>query len=191
MKLIILASASPRRSMLLKQLGLKFKVDPSNIEEKIDYKLQPHDLARSLSLQKAKDVASKYKNAIVIGADTFIVVDDEILGKASTKKEAEEMLKKISGKSHLVITGFTIIDINANRAISNSVETKVFIKKLTEEQINNYIDSGEPLGKAGAYAIQGLGSIIVEKIEGDYFNVVGLPLQALTKELEKFGVSIL
>lgn len=191
MKSIILASGSPRRSMLLKQLGLKFAVDPSNIEEKIDCKLPPHDLARSLSLQKAEKIATKYTNAIVIASDTFIVINGEILGKANTRKEAQKMLEKINGKSHLVITGFTIIDTDTKRIVSGSAATKVFIKKLTEEQINNYIDSGEPLGKAGAYAIQGIGAIIVEKIEGDYFNVVGLPLSVLTVELEKFGVSIL
>jgi len=191
MKTIILASASPRRKELLKRIGLKFKVDPSNYEENISSQLEPHELAKSLSLEKAKLVAEKHMNALVIAADTFIVFEGEILGKPRTETEAKKMLETISGRQHSVITGFTIIDTENNKALSKAVETKVYIRRLSSNEIDAYVESKEPLDKAGAYAIQGLGSVIVEKIEGDYFNVIGLPLSALIESLKEFSVHIL
>ena len=190
MKTIILASASPRRKALLKQIGLKFKVEASNYEEKISSDSEPHELAKSLSLEKAKLVAKNHQNALVIAADTFIVFEGKILGKPTTETEAKRMLETISGRHHSVITGFTIIDTENNKALSKSIETKVYIRKLTSNEIDAYVKSKEPLDKAGAYAIQGLGSVIVEKIEGDYFNVVGLPLSALAEGLREFGVNV-
>ncbi len=191
MKKIILASASPRRKELLEKIGLEFEVEPSNYEENLSSELGPHGLAKSLSLEKAKLVAEKYRNALVIAADTFIVLEGKILGKPQTETEARKMLETISGRQHSVITGFTIMDTDTNKALSKSVETKVYIRKLTSNEIDAYVESKEPLDKAGAYAIQGLGSVIVEKIEGDYFNVIGLPLSALTESLKEFGVHIL
>jgi len=191
MKTVILASASLRRKELLGKIGLKFEVEPSNYEEDITPKLKPHELAKSLSFEKAKVVASSHKNALVIAADTFIVFKGKILGKPQTETQAKKMLETINGKPHSVITGFTIIDTENNKAISKSVETKVYIRKLTPDEIDAYVKSGEPLDKAGAYAIQGLGSVIVEKIEGDYFNVIGLPLSALADSLKEFGINIL
>jgi len=191
MKKIILASASPRRKQLLKQIGLRFKVEPSNYEENIRSALEPHELAQKISLQKAEVVASKHKDAIVIAADTFIVFGGQILGKPGTEKEARKMLKMISGKSHSVITGLSIIDTGKNKKLSKSVETKIHMRKLTPAEINAYVESKEPLDKAGAYAIQGLGAVFVEKIEGDYFNVIGLPLSALTEALKEFGIYVL
>jgi len=191
MKTVILASASLRRKELLGKIGLKFEVEPSNYEEDITPKLKPHELAKSLSFEKAKVVASSHKNALVIAADTFIVFKGKILGKPQTETQAKKMLETINGKPHSVITGFTIIDTENNKAISKSVETKVYIKRLTSNEVDAYVKSGEPLDKAGAYAIQGLGSVIVEKIEGDYFNVIGLPLSALADSLKEFGINIL
>ncbi len=191
MKTIILASASPRRKELLERIGLRFEVEPSNYEEDIYPGLEPHELAQKISLEKAKAVASKHRNAIVIAADTFIVFGGQILGKPHTEKEARKMLETISGNSHSVITGFSIIDASKNKTLSKSVETKVYIRKLTPAEIDAYVKSKEPLDKAGAYAIQGLGAAIVERIEGDYFNVVGLPLSALTEALKEFGIRIL
>ena len=188
MKTIILASASPRRKELLEKIGLRFKVEPSNYEEDMLSGLEPHELAQKISLEKAEAVASKHENAIVIAADTFIVFGGRILGKPHTEKEARKMLKTISGKSHSVITGFSIIDTGTNKTLSKSVETKVYIRKLTLAEIDAYVRSKEPLDKAGAYAIQGLGAVIVERIEGDYFNVIGLPLSALTEALKEFGI---
>jgi len=191
MKTIILASASPRRKELLEKTGLRFKVEPSNYEEVIPSETEPHELAQKISLEKAKVVASKHQNVIVIAADTFIVFGGKILGKPHTEKEARKMLEAISGKSHSVITGFSIIDTSNNKALSKSVETKIYVRKLTLAEIDAYVKSREPLDKAGAYAIQGLGAVFVEKIEGDYFNVIGLPLSALTEALKEFGINIL
>lgn len=191
MKTIILASASTRRRGLLEGIGLKFRVEPSNYAEARKSHLRPDELARSISFEKAKIVASHHQNALVIAADTFIVFEGKILGKPDTETEARRMLETISGKSHSVITGFTIIDTENNKALSRSVETKVYMKKMTLGEIDVYVKSKEPLDKAGGYAIQGLGSVIVEKIEGDYFNVIGLPLNALAESLKEFGVNIL
>jgi len=191
MKTIILASASPRRKELLEKIGLRFEVEPSNYEEDMLSALEPHELAQKISLEKAKVVASKHKNAIVIAADTFTIFGGQILGKPHTEKEARKMLETISGKSHSVITGFSIIDTGTSKTLSKSVETKIYIRKLTLAEVDAYVKSKEPLDKAGAYAIQGLGSVFVEKIEGDYFNVIGLPLSAFTEALKEFGINIL
>ena len=191
MKEVILASASPRRKELLGEIGLRFKVEPSNYDEDIPSALEPHELARKISLEKAKVVADKYQNVIVIAADTFIVFGDQILGKPHTEKEARRMLEAISGKSHSVITGFTIIDTGNHKTLSKSVETKVYIRKLTLAEIDAYVKSKEPLDKAGAFAIQGSGAVFVEKIEGDYSNVIGLPLSTLTETLKEFGINML
>ncbi|TAL26980.1 MAG: septum formation protein Maf, partial [Nitrospirae bacterium] len=165
-KTIILSSASPRRKELLKLTRLKFKVDAGNYEENLNLKLKPHKLARFLSKEKARRVAGKYKDAIIIAADTFIVFKNRFLGKPRSAAEAKKMLRALSGKAHSVITGFTIIDTGSNKTISRSVETKVYLKKLTAKEIDAYVGTKEPLDKAGAYAIQGLGSVIVRKIEG-------------------------
>ncbi|MGB8706420.1 MAG: Maf family protein [Dehalococcoidia bacterium] len=191
MKKIILASGSPRRKELLEKIGLKFEVESSNYEEDIYPGLQPHDIAQKISLKKAEIVASKHKNVVIIAADTFIVFDGQILGKPSTANESRKMLQKLNGKSHSVITGFSVIDTAKNKTLSRSVETIVFLKKLTPSEIDTYVKSKESLDKAGGYAIQGLGAVIVDRIEGDYLNVVGLPLSALTEALKEFGIHIL
>jgi septum formation protein len=175
----------------LEKIGLKFEVEPSNYAEDMHSKLRPDELAKSISLEKAKVVARKHKNAIVIAADTFIVFRGKIMGKPDTEAEAINMLMTLRGKSHSVITGFTILDTDRNKVLTKSVETIIHIKNLTPEEIDAYVKSKEPLDKAGAYAIQGLGSVIVERIEGDYFNVMGLPLSALAEGLKEFGVRIL
>jgi len=191
MKNIILASASPRRKELLEKIGLQFDVEPSDYVEDMSFQLEPHDLAKSISLGKALAVAKKHKNAIVIAADTFIVLGDTIMGKPIAEAEATEMLRRINGKCHSVITGFTVIDTDRNKAMSGSTETRVYIKKLRLQEINAYVESKEPLDKAGAYAIQGLGSVIVERIEGDFFNIMGLPLSALADCLKEFDIYVL
>ena len=191
MKTIILASASPRRKELLEKINLRFEVDASDCEENIDPGLKPREIVRQLSIQKSKTVEARHKNSIIIAADTVGVMGDRILGKPHTKNEARKMLHEISGKSHLVITGFSIIDTTTDKIVTRTVDTRVFIKKLTREEIDAYVKTGEPLDKAGAYAIQGMGAVIVEKIEGDYYNVMGLPLNALTEALKKFGIYVL
>ena len=191
MKKIILASASPRRKALLKQIGLKFEVEPSKQKEILDTRLEAGELVKKLSQEKAGEVAQEHGDAIIIAADTVVLLGRKILGKPHDRLDARNMLRALSGKSHRVITGFTIIDTESKRTLSRSVETIVYIKLLTSSEIDAYVDSGEPLDKAGAYAIQGLGSVIVERIEGDYFNVVGLPLEALAESLKEFGIDVL
>ena len=191
MKKIILASASPRRKEILKVTGLDFIVCASNYEEDFNLSLKPRELARFLSRIKAEAVAHKYDKSIIIAADTFIVLKNRLLGKPHTEKEAEKMLKMLNGKEHSVITGFTIMDTGTSKMLSKSVETKVHFKKLSGEEISAYVRSKEPLDKAGAYAIQGLGAVFIKKIDGDFFNVMGLPLYAVTESLKKFGVDVL
>jgi len=186
-----LASESPRRRQLLGQIGLKFQVVPSNSTEDLGSSVEPHELAKSLSMEKVSSVAKKHKNAVVIAADTFGVLEGRILGKPKTEGEAREMLVAMSGKTHSVITGFAILDADDGKSVSRSVETKVRFRELTAGEIEAYVRSGEPLGKAGAYAIQGLGAVLIEKIEGDYFNVMGLPLSALAESLKEFGIRVL
>ena len=191
MKKIILASASPRRKELLEQIGLQFEVESSNCTEDMHSELAPHKLAESLSKEKAMAVAVHHRNAIILAADTFIVLGDKIMGKPHTPSHARQMLAELNGKAHSVITGFTVLDTDENKTLSRSIETRVNIRKLTSEEIEAYVKSSEPLGKAGAYAIQGLGAVIIEGIEGDYSNVVGLPLNALVESLKEFGINIL
>lgn len=190
MRKIILASASPRRKEILRKTGLNFSVCTSDYKEDINLSLKPRALAKFLSRKKAETVAHKYKNAIIIAADTFIVFKNRLLGKPHTDKEAEKMLNMLNGKAHSVITGFTIMDTASKKILSRSVETKVYFKKLGRKEINAYVRSKEPLDKAGAYAIQGLGSVFIERIDGDFLNVVGLPLRALTESLKKFGITV-
>lgn len=188
---IILASASPRRKEILSLTGLEFRVDAGDYEEAMDLPMEPHELARFLSLEKAQAVAAGYKDAIIIGADTFLLFEGELLGKPRDEKDARRMLGRLNGTFHSVITGFTILDTAKKKSLSDSVETKVWFRHLTAKEISSYVKSGEPMDKAGSYGIQGLGALLVERIEGDFFNVMGLPIGALARGLRKFGISIL
>lgn len=190
-KQIILASESPRRKEILEKAGLKFKVVKSNYKEYLDPKLKPHELVQKLSLEKAKAVFKKYKNCIIIAADTFVVCNNKILGKPKDEKDAKQMLSWLSGKTHLIITGFTIIDGNLDKIITKSQVSKIYMRKISSAEIDSYIKTGEPYGKAGGYAIQGIGSIFIKKINGDFFNAVGLPIYALARMLKKLGVEVL
>jgi len=188
---LILASGSPRRIELLKKLGCKFRVIPSKVEEKINPSLSPTENARRISCLKALDVASKISEGIVIAADTMVVLGKKILGKPKNKKEARKMLQNLSGKEHRVITGLVVADAKTKKIMQDVVITKVKFWKLNKNLIEKYIITGEPLDKAGAYGIQGKGALLVESIKGDYFNVVGLPLNTLNQLLEKFGTSLI
>ncbi|MCC6543609.1 MAG: septum formation inhibitor Maf [Nitrospirae bacterium] len=187
-KKIILASASPRRKELLGKTGIKFVVDASDYEEDLSLRIPARRLARLLSSEKARDVASRYRDAVIIAADTIISFNGKVFGKPHNDSDAKRILNILNGRAHDVITGFTIIDTKEGQCASRSVVTKVYFKQMTIKEIDAYVRTGEPLDKAGAYAIQGLGAAMVKKIEGEYNNVVGLPVNALMKELRKFGV---
>jgi septum formation protein len=182
-KPVILASASQRRKELLEKAGIKFKIVESEFEEHFDSDLQPHLIAEKLSSEKAKAVYKKFTDSIIIAADTLVVCDGEILGKPKDEQDAKRILSILSGKKHSIITGFTII--NGEKIITKSEETKVFMRKISEAEIDSYIATKEPFGKAGAYAIQGNARKFIEKIEGDLSNVIGLPIQALLKSLKE------
>jgi septum formation protein len=172
-------------------MKLGFEIDPSNYEEDMGLEMEPSELAKHLSLGKAKDVAKRHENSIIIAADTFCVFGKEILGKPHSKENARKMLKMLSGNVHSVITGLTIIDTETDKQISRAVESKVYFKNIPDDEIERYVESGDSLEKAGAYAMQERGGIFVERIEGDYFNIVGLPVAPLFEELKNFGFNIL
>jgi len=183
---LILASASPRRKRLLKQIGLPFRVMTSQVNENgID--AAPERLCRILAEHKACRLRSKAKKSWVLGADTLVVVDENVLGKPADEEQAECMLRMLSAREHRVITGFCILNPSGAVSRSESVITTVRIKELSDEEIRAYIATREPYGKAGGYAIQGIGSFMVEAISGSYTNVVGLPLCALIKALVSAG----
>jgi septum formation protein len=185
---LILASASPRRQELLSRAGLSFDVIPSSYEEDLSLNMPPMELAMYLAHGKAREVAARYPDVVVIGADTFIVHEGDILGKPSGEDDAREMLGALSGKAHEVITGYTVI--HGDKVVSQSVSTKVVFRQLSDDEINEYVATGEPMGKAGAYAIQGMGEKLVERIEGSLDNVIGLPVNEVMEVLRKFGISV-
>ena len=188
----ILASASPRRSELLKQIGLTFEVFPSDVEEKVDNNLSPEEIAKSLAVVKAEYIAKKVgEDRLIIGADTIVVHNNNVLGKPKDRQDAYKMLKSLEGSWHEVITGVAVVDSGNMSSDSVYEKTRVKMRPLTDEMIYSYIETGEPEDKAGAYGIQGIGAVLVEKIEGCYFNVVGLPLMRLNSILAKFGAGVL
>lgn len=186
MRKIILASASPRRKELLEQCGVSPEIITSNIEESIFSNKSPEEIVMSLSFQKAINVAMKVEEGLVIGADTIVALDNEILGKPSDSSEAFSILKKLSGKEHKVVTGFSIIDKVTGKKVVDYESTKVYFRKLSDYDIQEYLATEETKDKAGAYGIQGKGALLVEKIEGCYFNVVGLPISKLNNCLRVF-----
>ncbi|MSU73523.1 septum formation inhibitor Maf [Candidatus Kaiserbacteria bacterium] len=186
---IILASASKQRYDILKRTGIPFVVEDSGYEEDLTLPLTPDELVKHLAEGKAATVAARHQDALVIGADTIVVCDKEIFGKPLTSEQAREMLRKLSGKTHSILTGFAIIDPKTGDKVARTVETKVSFRALSDAEIDAYVATGEPLGKAGGYAIQGKGAQFVEKIEGEMDNVVGLPLQTLLEELAKLGIT--
>lgn len=180
---IILASASPRRRQLLNQIGLTFRVIPSHVDEDDVVRHDPLANVQAIALRKARSIADKMEDGIVIGADTQVLVDGEILGKPENEADAVRMLTKLSGKEHRVITGVALVDAESNFEETWCETTLVIFRELPEDEIADYVNTGEPMGKAGAYGIQGRAAAFVEKIEGCYFNVVGLPLAKLAQKL--------
>lgn len=185
---IILASSSPRRTEILKLAKIYHNVIPSTCKEVIETGLKPFQVVESLSYQKAMDVFKNHQESLVIGADTIVCIDELILGKPHSKEEAVRMLQLLSGKTHQVITGVTIMTKNVVKTFHEI--TNVTFDELTIQQIQTYIESENVYDKAGSYAVQGTFCKFISKINGDYYNVVGLPISRLYKELKEFNDEI-
>lgn len=183
--LIILASKSPRRKYLLEQAGLTFTVEPSSFDESTIVPSSPEGYVKILAEKKAGDIAQKHPQSWVIGADTIVLIDGTVLGKPASRSEARAMLKHLSGRTHQVFTGYCLCCHNQNRFFSDAIQTDVQFKMLTDDEIEWYIHTKEPFDKAGAYAIQGLGTFLVKGINGSYTNVVGLPVCEVIEYLIK------
>ncbi len=188
---IILASASPRRKEILENANVKFKIMSSDIEELTLEGESPCQMVMRLAFEKGIDIAHKQKSDLVISADTIVVLDNKVLGKPKDEKEAKHMIESLSGKTHQVITGISLINLENNKKIIDYVISNVKFKDLSEDDINDYISTNESLDKAGAYGIQGYGALLVEEIQGDYFNIVGLPISRLSDLLKKhFNINL-
>lgn len=176
--------------MLLRQIGIEPAVIPSHVPEDIREGESPEDAALRLAVAKAREVAGQFREGFIIGADTIVVIDGKQLGKPKDEAEAKEMLRQLSGRSHMVVTGLAVIDAKTSEVKTTVVRTIVRFKRLTEEEIDAYIATGDPMDKAGAYGIQGRAAVFIEGIEGCYSNVVGLPLSELVEMLKSFGWKI-
>ncbi|MDF2571940.1 MAG: maf [Sporomusa sp.] len=187
---IILASSSPRRQQLLKLIGIDFNVVVSDVEEDNTKDIPPHELAMAHARDKAVDSAKRASiSDVIIGADTIVVLDGQVFGKPADRAEAIRMLTALAGREHIVISGVAVV--KGDQIFSGFNTTTVRIRPLLPEQIKRYVDGGEPMDKAGAYAIQGQGTLLVESINGCYNNVVGLPLGTLSDLLQHVGVDLL
>ena len=187
---LILASASPRRKTLLKELFPDFEVRPADIEEVALKGETPLQSAERLAMEKALKARETWKEGFILAADTLVTINGIAFGKPKDPDDAERMLKALMGKTHCVITAFCIIDALSKKALVRSVESRVTIKNLSHEEIRAYIESKEPFDKAGAYAVQEKGGMFVEKVEGSYTNVVGLPMDEVRESFKKLGVTV-
>ncbi|SER92443.1 Maf family protein [Salipaludibacillus aurantiacus] len=185
MKPFILASQSPRRKQLLEQAGLSFSIIPSSIEETVPNHYSPEETVALLAYQKAADVLKDHRDSVVLGADTIVSLDGTILGKPANDEDARAKLHLLSGRTHQVLTGVAIL--SSEKEVTFTAQAQVSFYSLSDEEIDNYIRSGEPSDKAGAYGIQGLGATFVEKVEGDYFAIVGLPIAKVSRALKSFN----
>lgn len=190
-KRVILASASPRRRELLEQIGIVFETGVSDQEERY-VSTKPSEIVKELASQKARNVASEIqgelKNTIIIGADTIVVLDNQILGKPKDEEDACQMLRNLQGNCHQVFTGTAILSYDEKGVLTvdtHAEETKVFVHEMKESEIKSYVKTGEPMDKAGAYGIQGRFAAYIEKIEGDYYNVVGLPVSYVYQQIKR------
>ncbi|HTX19342.1 MAG TPA: Maf family protein [Bacteroidota bacterium] len=184
---IILASRSPRRVHLLRQIGLSFSIQESGVDEKFDDGASPEEIVRMLSLAKATSVAHRVVKGIVIGADTIVVLDGRILGKPLSKSEAVKMLTALSGKTHTVYTGFALVDAATGKSRTEYERTEVTFRRLGDSEISEYVETGSPMDKAGAYGIQDdYGAVFVEKIQGCFYTVVGFPLAKFYTAFREF-----
>ena len=186
--LLVLASGSTGRQELLRRTGVSFTVDPSEVDESTDAaSVEEH--VQTLALRKARSVSARHPEAVVIGADTVAELDGKIIGKPESADEARAMLRVLSGRYHRLLSGLAVLAPDG-RAYCGLEVTSVHMRELADEEIDAYVESGEPLGKSGCYEIQGLGATIIDRIEGDFANVVGLPMAHLASVLKTFGVTI-
>ncbi|MGM0495348.1 MAG: Maf family protein [Bacillota bacterium] len=181
---VILASKSPRRKELIKLLNIEAITVPSHIEEDIDFSLSHEEMVMDLALQKATSVFKKHKETMVLGFDTLVIINNEILGKPNNSKEAKKYLRALSGKTHRVVTGCALIKKGYSSSFYSSAMVKFY--PMSDMEIDEYINTNEPFDKAGAYGIQGHGAKYIESINGDYYAVVGFPLAKIYQELKKF-----
>lgn len=180
---IILASNSPRRRELLGMAGIKFEVIPASFDEESVPFMEPSEYTKLLAEQKALEIARKNPDHMVIGADTIVVIDDQILNKPSSKNDATKMMRMLSGRTHRVFTGICLACLSEHRIYTDSIITDVTFKSLTNEEINWYTNTDEPYDKAGGYAVQGAGVFMIESINGSYTNVIGLPVSHVLSHL--------
>jgi septum formation protein len=183
---IILASASPRRTELLDLAGISHVVDPADVDESALPGENAFDYAKRIALAKAVKTAERHTSGLVLGADTIVLVENEILGKPSSREDATRMLRLISGREHEVITAVALVDAQTGRSEVGLEVTEVKVKELASAELEEYLETGEPFDKAGAYGIQGRASVFVEGIRGCFFNVVGLPLARLDRMIKEF-----
>lgn len=183
---IILASASPRRQQLLKIIGVRFRVIPSRIEEGNIITSEPSVYVMAMAQEKARSVAQKIKKGLIIGADTIVVLDGQILGKPHNRTQATSMLQSLSGRTHQVYTGFSLMYVPTLKWISDFEMTAVHFRRLQDWEIENYVATGSPLDKAGAYGIQDQSALFADRIEGCFYNVVGFPLTKFYLTLNHF-----
>lgn len=188
MQNLILASSSPRRKELLENLRLTFTISSSEVDESFDPQLSPEEVVMDLAERKAQVIFQENPNAFVLGSDTIVGADGQILGKPADENEAVSMLTTLSGRHHEVYTGVAILSANGSTRFYE--KTEVWFWELTDEEIHSYVQTGEPLDKAGGYGIQGYGSMLVQKINGDYYAVVGLPVARTYRELKRLGFQL-
>jgi septum formation protein len=188
MQNLILASSSPRRKELLENLQLTFTISSSEVDESFDPMLSPEDVVMELAERKAQAVFKDNPESFVLGSDTIVVANGQVLGKPTNSEEATRMLNILSGQQHDVYTGVAILSANASTKFFEKTEVQFW--ELTDQEISYYVQSGEPLDKAGSYGIQQLGSMLVKKIKGDYYAVVGLPVARTVRELRKVGYQL-
>ncbi|WP_418964145.1 Maf family protein [Cetobacterium sp.] len=186
---MILASKSPRRKEILAQMGFQLQIKSKEIEEISDKETIVEQI-KDISLKKVLAVAVENPKEYVVGADTLVEIDGVVLGKPKDREDAKNMLKTLSGKVHKVITAYTFINLEKDINITNHVESLVYFKEISDEEIEWYINSGEPMDKAGAYGIQGLGSIFVDKIDGDFFTIMGFPINHFIKTLNTLNITV-
>jgi len=189
MKRLILASQSPWRKTILEKLGISFDVVVSNFVEDMTQRMPAPDLALALAAGKARAVAIQHPDSLILGADTFIVHEGNLLGKPLTRERAKEMLMSLKGKWHDILTGFVILDAEMGVMHEEVVTTRVHIRDADESEIDAYVATNEPLNVAGGYAIQGRARALVDSIEGDYWNIVGLPMSAVVVALKQFNIT--